>query len=157
MPPPNSLGFVPSKDISLLDIRQSLENVLITVDGITYIPIYGARLLDHQMEGKPAIQNSNSDSSISLRVVARQNTWSRAARRRQARAEATHPSVPGDDPAKIRPALICDIYWGSDVSQVLSKRHNSVLECRWVEGEDRNLFESFWNHVTRKLSTVLGG
>jgi len=68
----------------------------------------------------------------SLTVYASQNTWSRAVRRRLLRGEEAALPTPSPN------SLICGIsFQGGGV----------VFE--WILGQDRSLFESFVNHVTR--------
>jgi hypothetical protein len=63
-----------------------------------------------------------------LLVCAKQNTWSRSARRKKV-------SIPVQT---------------FDVGSLETQR-TLVLEVNWVQGRERPLFESFWSHVCRKL------
>lgn len=72
-------------------------------------------------------------------VSATYNCWSRAARRKKDQGKASVQLPPGP------PALVCQL-------RVAAVDVGSLLHCRWLKGEDRPLFDSFWNHLSRKIS-----
>jgi len=83
---------------------------------------------------------------MSLRVYAWGNTWSRAARRKKKGNDGMQVDV-GDRGHTRTPALVeCIIRGGRKESSAC------YLECRWVRGRDRALFESLWSHLSRKVA-----
>jgi hypothetical protein len=109
-----------------------------------------------------------SDSELwAFWITARENTWSRAARRKRKRDEAIatqgdpqpHKSalIEGQTRQMVvevgnsknvpeTPGLICKI------SQVPSSSSDQVVEIQWIRGRVRELFDGFWSHVCRKAS-----
>ncbi|CEG70069.1 hypothetical protein RMATCC62417_06028 [Rhizopus microsporus] len=73
----------------------------------------------------------------SLIGTAKRNSWSRAARR-QKRQKITH------EPEK-------DLF---TFEMILEP--NTVLQISWTKGHDRNLFESFWSHVKKRIEEQCG-
>jgi hypothetical protein len=84
-----------------------------------------------------------------LVVCAKQNTWSRSARRKKA-SIPVQPSDVGSLETQT-PALRC--VFGCKMGG--TEQQTLVLEANWVQGRDRPLFESFWSHVCRKLEGSL--
>ncbi|KAF7316127.1 S-adenosyl-L-methionine-dependent methyltransferase [Mycena indigotica] len=70
-------------------------------------------------------------------VSAAKNTWSRSARRKQKQSDDTEMT-------DVDPELRCTVRW-------LFEEMGTRLEHQWVEGRDRQLFESFAGHVNRKV------
>ncbi|KAI8388739.1 uncharacterized protein BYT42DRAFT_491363 [Radiomyces spectabilis] len=93
---------------------------------------------------------SRSNASISLRGEPLHNTWSRAARRQKKRQRVEEKI---EDVADAN----SDPLFGFDVRLQPTE---SVNECEvmisWLNGEDRNVFESFWNHVKKRLQEACG-
>jgi len=81
------------------------------------------------------------DSSTTILVHARGNSWSRAARRRRLPAIAS-----GDQET---PILRCSIGCRSKVDTPCE------IIFTWLEGKDRSIFESFTSHVSRKVTSAL--
>lgn len=118
------------------------------------------RLLDTLKEvlhAQPSVRleefGIGSPSAGNMRVSAWGNTWSRAARRkRKARAESNALRTEETEMQKQeeleRPPLIeCVAHAGRTESGTC------FLECRWVRGKDRALFESLWSHLSRKVAS----
>ena len=85
-----------------------------------------------------------TDQLDELRVWACENTWSRKARRLLERAKregnlnlSTSPSEP-DARVVISISLV-------NVGQA------HAIEARWLRGYDRELYETLWNHISRRL------
>jgi len=88
-------------------------------------------------EGVTVIQEHSTPDEVMIRLTATGNTWSRAARRKKLNA----PSGGAPEETTSSPmALVCQI--------TLSHKH---LEFNWVRGRDRTLFDSFCNHISRKV------
>uniref|UniRef100_A0A8H7XML2 U6 small nuclear RNA (adenine-(43)-N(6))-methyltransferase n=1 Tax=Psilocybe cubensis TaxID=181762 RepID=A0A8H7XML2_PSICU len=92
-------------------------------------------------------------------VEARQNTWSRSARR----SRANKNSSKKPDPASLdaddilsgsQPALTCSCRVLADTAHADPV---NVVENQWIFGNDRALFESFVGHVSRKVGMGLRG
>ncbi|KAJ7461592.1 S-adenosyl-L-methionine dependent methyltransferase [Mycena latifolia] len=84
-----------------------------------------------------------------FRISATKNTWSRGARRKQKHG--------AEDPAAVEPFapnLVCHVRWV--IPDTLdSGGTETFLECQWIQGKDRPLFEAFSSHVSRKLTAAL--
>jgi len=91
--------------------------------------------------------------SSSILVTARENTWSRSARRKM--MNATKSRMP-DPPPTLLSVMRCRITCGDgpcpgsmgDKRVTTSGPHLAYL---WVDGSDRGVFESFVSHVNRRL------
>ena len=80
-----------------------------------------------------------------FRVTAKRNSWSRKARR----ARNVIPTAATEDSS----VMIVDLF----ITQSLQKgRESWVLTGTWRRGRDRELFESFWSHVSRKVYFAVG-
>ncbi|KAJ7741984.1 S-adenosyl-L-methionine dependent methyltransferase [Mycena maculata] len=130
MPPRNTLRQpfqLPEVDVeSLMEI---LSGVLAPVDGVRVV--------------NPETSNTESPPFI---VYATKNTWSRGARRKNKHS----PEVP----AVMEPSaanLVCSLRWISPEAGGAEM----FLECQWMQGQDRPLFESFSSHVSRKVTAAL--
>ena len=80
-----------------------------------------------------------------LLVCAKQNTWSRSARRKKVSIPVQTSNVGSLETQP--PALRCVF----ECKMEGTEQRMLVLEVNWVQGRDRPLFESFWSHVCRKL------
>jgi len=80
-----------------------------------------------------------------VEIFAKRNTWSRATRRRQNAPGAVDPSVPIDSNV----SMVCVVHCAR------MEAGEFYLEASWVKGKERSLFETFWSHASRKISTVL--
>jgi len=79
-------------------------------------------------------------------VVARQDTWSRSARRK-ARARNPEPSAGPEEGGNQRPILLV-AHVGIEGPTGESK---AELVVQWKQGNDEQAFESFASHVGRKM------
>ncbi|KAG8974400.1 hypothetical protein FRC05_007561 [Tulasnella sp. 425] len=77
----------------------------------------------------------DANQPITITASATANCWSRAARRRAVTFSNEGP-----------PVLTCQF---AVTSEADSKTN---LHCQWVRGRERDLFESFWSHVSRKVA-----
>ncbi|CAE6483237.1 unnamed protein product [Rhizoctonia solani] len=75
-----------------------------------------------------------------VHVTVYEVTWTRAARRRMARDASSIEQVQSED---AKPVMVCEV-------GVIDAH---TLEVRWVRGRDRNIFESFWGYLSKKLGT----
>ncbi|EKM54577.1 uncharacterized protein PHACADRAFT_258520 [Phanerochaete carnosa HHB-10118-sp] len=132
MPSRNTLRQTYAQFQTAVEAKEALLKVLKSIDGV-------------------AITSRNLTSEDELLLHASQNTWSRAARRRK-----LIPEDPTAEPQSALPALVCRMRCSGNSSDTQdSSGHESViLECDWVQGKDRGLFESFVSHVARKLDTL---
>ncbi|KAJ6557965.1 S-adenosyl-L-methionine dependent methyltransferase [Mycena capillaripes] len=76
-------------------------------------------------------------------IYATKNTWSRTARRKNKHAPQDSPEADAS-----APNLICCVHW---IFQEMAQGE-TVLECQWIQGKDRQLFEGFASHMSRKVS-----
>ena len=57
------------------------------------------------------------------------------------------------------PQLICRMRWTDDIEAGTGDRvgtlKSTLFTMDWVKGDDRGLFESFTNHVWKKVETEL--
>ncbi|KAJ7196562.1 S-adenosyl-L-methionine dependent methyltransferase [Mycena pura] len=136
MPPRNTLRQ-PFHALSQNPSRlaELLAAALAAVEGVRVVP------LDMHMH------TPNAGAAFTVSAV--KNTWSRGARRRHKHAaESKGPAVP--EPAA--PGLVCRMQWIlPDVSHG-QEGSGTFLECQWVLGKDRQLFEGFASHISRKVS-----
>ncbi|KAJ7118659.1 S-adenosyl-L-methionine dependent methyltransferase [Mycena crocata] len=133
MPPRNNLRQpfdFPRGDAEHL--TKALHAVLVSIDG--------ARV-------EPTTIANNSDPTI-FTIYASGNTWSRSARRKKQTLEdlvAVQLSAP---------QLVCRLQWiFPETSE--SGETRTFLECQWIQGKDRSLFEGFSSHVSRKVAAVM--
>ena len=94
-----------------------------------------------------------NNEGFALRTQAVSNTWSRAARRK---AKLVSPDLPTGSSVSIGnppPALVVLIQ--SIPKPKIIHQRSLILECIWLRGKDRALFESFWSHVSRKVGEGL--
>jgi len=87
-------------------------------------------------EGVTVVQEHFTPDEVTIKLTATGNTWSRAARRKKLNAPSGETSETTSSPV----ALVCQI--------TLSHKY---LEFNWVRGRDRALFDSFCNHISRKV------
>ena len=142
MPPANSFSqsFLGSS-IAVLDT--SLSSVLDSLPSVEYtkqLSSSATATVDHVME--PELGHSNPSPYFILYTVrSHGDSWSRAARRRaktQGQMKASSMGV------NATTQLVCEL-----------KCNGATVGCRWLRGNDRQLFESFWSHVTHKLRDKL--
>ncbi|KAJ7108696.1 hypothetical protein C8R44DRAFT_295533 [Mycena epipterygia] len=130
MPPRNTLRQpfqFPARDTERL--AEILSAVLASVDG--------ARVVKADI--------SDDIDLPPFTIYATKNTWSRGARRKHKQnpedSETVEPLVPN---------LVCCMRW-----IVRDGDPEVFLECQWVQGKDRPLFEAFSSHVSRKVAAAL--
>ncbi|KAH8108082.1 S-adenosyl-L-methionine dependent methyltransferase [Cristinia sonorae] len=99
----------------------------------------------------PARDESTIIDSI---VFAQGNTWSRAARRKK---RTQNENVDTDMLVESeQPKLICRLRWRHEPGvERKTVRQVALLVVDWVRGDDRGLFESFTNHIWRKVEVDL--
>jgi hypothetical protein len=161
------LNSVPPLPEELLKI--SLTQVLGSIEGLTV----------HEV----AVVTSSSEEGESEKpawkfdIQARENTWSRAARRKRKRSNSPPSGRVGkmprtdstsmDTPTPRREekstvpdvaataVLHCRISILHSASEQADSEGSSplyvTLEAQWVRGKDRALFEGFWSHLCRKV------
>lgn len=88
--------------------------------------------------------NSTDDDVIQLSPT--QNTWSRAARRLRKRQKQNESG--SDQPRDLVLTLECALHASSSTS--------CTLQTSWLHGDDRSVFESFWNHVKKRMEQEAG-
>lgn len=157
---PNTLRQAFPRCRSMQQLREVLKAVLASLEGV--------RVEMETTQCSDKNQDSGSQStaaSIQIRALARHNTWSRAARRKNLKmqgeetVENVHADGDGglaDSATDIEYAL--EVIIRGAVAQHRGQRNTDSgwsLECVWVRGRDRALFESFWSHVSRKTGAAL--
>jgi hypothetical protein len=99
-------------------------------------------------------------SEAVVRIWAKNNTWSRKARRRLERLRKENMSI---EPAPLTLTLsesdagvviLVRCFSQSDAEEAGTKFW--TLEASWVRGRDREFFESLWSHLSRKVLDRLG-
>ncbi|KAJ7821004.1 S-adenosyl-L-methionine dependent methyltransferase [Mycena olivaceomarginata] len=105
------------------------------------------------VEGARVVNAEISDDSSSSRFIiyASKNTWSRAARRKNKQGG------PLADPAAEKasaPNLIASLQWIFG-DKGAAGGSETFLECQWIQGKDRHLFEGFASHISRKVSEAI--
>ncbi|KAF7360199.1 S-adenosyl-L-methionine-dependent methyltransferase [Mycena venus] len=131
---PQIQNLMPPRNTLRQPIRTSAQNI----ERLTEIlsTVLGA------VEGTRVV---NAETSSSRFVVyATKNTWSRAARRKN-----KHAAPDSAETEASTPNLICLVQW------IYRDGNETFLECQWVQGKDRSLFEGFASHVSRKVSEVV--
>jgi len=99
-----------------------------------------------------SISNTTSDKVC---VVAKQDTWSRSARRKAARIPDLNPSsgkksmdeVEEDDGSQRPPLLVAHVW----VESSTEGENKAQLVVQWKRGHDAQAFEGFASHVGRKV------
>ncbi|KLO08027.1 hypothetical protein SCHPADRAFT_624344 [Schizopora paradoxa] len=142
LPLPNELQQPYQPTLDHISIRSALEGVLKNIDGVTFT----------ELDSK---DSPTSSPLWELLVKASRNSWSRSERRKK---NAGNAATESKTIAGI-PALSCTIREVSPLgpSSTIDGKSKLVLQCSWVRGRDRGLFESFWSHVSRKVGVALGG
>ncbi|SAL97047.1 hypothetical protein [Absidia glauca] len=91
--------------------------------------------------------NSSDDDVIQLSPT--QNTWSRAARRLRKRQKQ-------DETGTDQQPLPHDLVLTLECALVSSSSTSCTLQTSWLHGDDRSVFESFWNHVKKRMEQEAG-
>lgn len=95
-----------------------------------------------------ASDDEDGDSYRTYVVIARRDTWSRAARRKKTQQLCTpDPGARGEK----RAALIAHVW----VEKERMRKSGVQLVVQWKRGDDAQLFESFASHVARKTHEAL--
>ncbi|KAF8162434.1 S-adenosyl-L-methionine dependent methyltransferase [Mycena galopus ATCC 62051] len=98
------------------------------------------------VEGVRVVHDKNS---LRFVIYATKNTWSRAARRKNKHG-APDP-VAGE---AFTPNLTCSMQWiFKDAAEATDSE--TCLECQWIQGTDRSLWEGFASHISRKVSEAI--
>ncbi|KAI8064564.1 hypothetical protein BC940DRAFT_276770 [Gongronella butleri] len=98
---------------------------------------------------------------LALEIRPTKNTWARAARRllkRQRVAAKDDPSQQGE-PSDSTTALasLPSISLAVELT-LMARKHDShcTLQASWLHGQDRDVFESFWNHLKKRMEDAAG-
>lgn len=125
------------------DLIPSLETLFTTLTGI----------LEHLQQVQFDRVVSRKEPAINrTRIRALRNSWSRSSRRQRealqpaSRSGTTELNI--ESPAHI---VVCDI----EVTVPAKVGGSYQLVGTWVEGRRRADFESFWSHITRKVTDKL--
>jgi hypothetical protein len=94
------------------------------------------------------------DTNNKVRFVARQDTWSRGARRK-ARAREANSSAWGEEiedgekeeGGNMQPVILVAHVWIEEATS----ESDVQLVVQWKQGKDEQVFESFATHVGRKV------
>lgn len=96
--------------------------------------------------------------TIRLRVSALTNTWSRAARRKGKQAQIMYSDKTMRDVPSMHPilsALVQEVDTARDSLISDFGERTKTLECIWLRGKERALFEGFWGYTSRKIASAL--
>ncbi|OCH87590.1 hypothetical protein OBBRIDRAFT_820559 [Obba rivulosa] len=148
---PDSLSRVLNPSLqSVLPARNTLKQVYSHILSSGRLASAVAAILTH-IEGLSVRQRERDEvTALDVVVETTRNTWSRAARRKK--ANTTSMDVDAIPSAAI---LMCRIRCLERNSGDTEGRHDIDLVFDWVRGKERGLFESFVNHVERKLQQQL--
>ncbi|KAJ7461731.1 S-adenosyl-L-methionine dependent methyltransferase [Mycena galericulata] len=149
---PDAVARIPNPQLQSLmpprnTLRQPFRFAGQAMEGLTEI-LSGVLV---SVDGARVVTSETSDDIDlpALIAYATTNTWSRGARRKNI--------ISPEDQATVQPSapkLICSLRWiFPERSQV--RNTEMFLECQWMQGKDRALFESFSSHVSRKVSSAL--
>lgn len=141
LPLPNNLrqNLTSNTQISTPFIVNLLEELCRELDGV------GFSLLSNELTSKDAI----------IRVWAKENTWSRKARRRLERMKKENATMNVDLSSTAVPesdanvVLLVRCFNQDNTGQ--NEAESWSLEASWVRGRDRELFEGLWSHLSRKV------
>ena len=78
-----------------------------------------------------------------IEVKATHNSWSRSARRKKIHQQEQADVVE----AQVIPRMHCKIWFAEHEG----REEQPYVHGRWVWGEEREMWESFWNHIVRRL------
>ncbi|KAF7979733.1 hypothetical protein HWV62_41100 [Athelia sp. TMB] len=120
-----------------MNLLSRLEQVLNNIEGLSHSNMSPSE--DRGSGGRPS----------SLLVSVARDTWSRAARRKKQRG-SMDTSLDNDTSGLICSVKVLFDEEGREGSEIAS------LECTWIHGRERALFESFWGHICRKVGEVSG-
>ncbi|KAF8608636.1 hypothetical protein BDV93DRAFT_518714 [Ceratobasidium sp. AG-I] len=121
---------------SLRSIAPPPNNLRHTLSAPNSPPLSYPTLL-HILADIPRLRINELEDPQRIQVIAREVTWTRAARRLHAR-NATAAVMD----SSLAPIMVSEI-------TVVDSR---ALEVRWVRGRDRGIFESFWGHLSGRLN-----
>ncbi|KAG8819438.1 hypothetical protein FRC17_010451 [Serendipita sp. 399] len=137
LPPHNTLRQRIESNVQLERITEIMEEVCREIDGVG-VATHRERTID----------------SMSLRVWAEENTWSRKARRRLEKLKremelstgvpAITKGIPDEATAAVVLVVECSRQAGDGGGQYW-------LEGTWLRGKDRDLFETLWSHLCRRI------
>ncbi|KAJ7634629.1 S-adenosyl-L-methionine dependent methyltransferase [Roridomyces roridus] len=96
------------------------------------------------LESVDGARVASSEVDIPFIITATKNTWSRGARRKN--KNNPDPEVVLEEESE--PAVICALRWTESSTEI-------CLECQWVQGRDRSLFEGLSSHISRKVAAIL--
>lgn len=132
MPPPNCVSYLFTNFGSRAELVTKLKSVIADLDGVT---------LHHleKSEGSPLI------------VEAERNTWSRAERRKRARVASHNVDERGEGDRAHGTRMVAQFMTSEEDND--GREFSQTLMGRWFKGDDRVLWESFWSHLIRKLSS----
>jgi len=107
------------------------------------------RVLGTLVSEAVSISNTTSDKVC---VVAKQDTWSRSARRKAARipdpsGKKNTDDVEEDDGSQPPPLLVAHVW----VESATEGENRAQLVVQWKRGHDVQAFERFASHVGRKM------
>jgi len=106
------------------------------------------RVLDALVSEAVSVSNTTGDK---ICVVAKQDTWSRSARRKAARIPSSGKKsvddVEEDDGSQRPPVLVVHVW----VESSTEGENKAQLVVQWKRGHDAQAFEGFASHVGRKV------
>ncbi|WVR05733.1 hypothetical protein IAU60_002758 [Kwoniella sp. DSM 27419] len=131
LPTPNTFDHKPSPPMLLDDIRQSVVDVLLTIQ------------LNPSKESTDRAQYESDDLSTIL-LEPTSNTWSRAARRQAARA-----ADQGHDQPQA-PIFRARVRFAPPAREI----DGASLALDWLQGDDRSEVEALWKYVLSKAGLI---
>jgi len=134
---PDSVSRISNQSLhGLMPPHNTIRQPLGSADGA--VALQKLRQALSATEGIIATQERTDPDRVTIGLAATGNTWSRAARRKKLKAPSGDTSQRTTSPPV---ALMCQVTLSHE------------LEFNWVRGRDRALFESFCNHISRKVAS----
>jgi hypothetical protein len=112
------------------------------------IPVSQAKIHLHTILADLDISLPNNSSDV-IQLSPTQNTWSRAARRLRKRQKQEKS---GTDQQPLPHDLVLTL----ECALIFSSSTSCTLQTSWLHGDDRSVFESFWNHVKKRMEQEAG-
>ncbi|CAO3599704.1 unnamed protein product [Absidia cylindrospora] len=119
-------------------------------------PHLQAILTDLDIALPAATLYDKQDVAYAIHISPKHNTWSRAARRlrkrqKQEQDDHGHAAQQQQDASTISMLTMeCALLTTSSVPSYC------VLRTSWLQGDDRSTFESFWNHIKKRMEQEAG-
>lgn len=138
MPTRRSLSHSCRRMVTHDELKNTLVNVLLNIEGVLI---------------NEGCLTAESEATSCIMVNASANTWSRAARRKRLGKTTALPDDTGEQNATVERSLVCRLELF--VRDVERGKEEAMVLFHWTKGRDRQTFESFVSHVSRKIDSSL--